>query len=740
MRDRVERSPPDVQAVRAVGQIDIVPTESGRRWWLEAATVLLAFTLLSAVLYQTPLVTNPSGFAAGLGLRDNDQFVWFLGWAAHAIPHALNPLQPRIVFAPDGYNLARTTPMLTYGIVLAPLTWIAGPVVSYNVAMLSVPALNGSIAFALCRRIGAKPQAAALGGFVFAATGVVSFAELGAPTTGSGVFVGAALLLTIDLVDGRRFRRNAVLLGLDLLAQLYSAAEPLALMLLYGALALAVTWMLDRDRRPAIRRALRPLAAAGAILIVGALPYVLTFALAGGPSLTHDNANLYPSDLLAFIVPSSLQWLGHSSFASVAASFPAESPTAYLGIGLVAITLWYIIGRWREAVEARILGVVVAAIAVCSFGTHLTIDGHRTIALPWALFAHLPLLRYVLPTRSTLFVALGLTLGLVLWLNSSTARLKWVVAVAACALLIPNPGVRWSTSLHVPRLFSSGAAARELAGERVMALPFAGPDEADQAVAGFAFSLAGGYLGQYPNSYGDYIGATYLIERTAPPGAPAAVAQLVRAKGVDAVVVDASAPGPWRKLLSGLGVRPVSRDGVLIYDLTGERHPARHSSSAPSVTLRVVPTSLDERARCRHVRRARRAVPAVAAAAALAGCGSSATSSHGHPAASTPGASSTSSAASTPTPTPPRGTVTVSATPNPVPAGAGAGTTVIHWVAPSSETVVIRVAVNGGARKLFAAAHGSGSAKAPFIVAPNRYKFTLSVGPKVIDSVLVTRS
>jgi hypothetical protein len=101
----------------------------------------------------------------------------------------------------------------------------------------------------------------------------------------------------------------------------------------------------------------------------------------------------------------------------------------------------------------------------------------------------------------------------------------------------------------------------------VLVVPFAGPDAEAQAESGFAFSLVGGYLGQYPQSYGNYQAVGDLIERTSPPGAPAQVTQFVRDKHVDAVVVDEDTPGPWRQLFSKLGVHPVTREGVLIYKL-----------------------------------------------------------------------------------------------------------------------------------------------------------------------------
>lgn len=541
---------------------------AARSRWIEGIVALLGFMALAAVLYRTPLLGHADGRFAGLGLRDNNQFVWFFAWPAHAISAGLGLFHTKLVFVPEGYNLARTTPMFTFGVLLAPLTAAAGPIVTYNVVMFAVPVLNGVTAYALCRRLGSRPTVAALGGFVFATAGIVSWAELGAPTTGCGAFIALGVLFTLDLLENRRRRSTAVLLGLDLVAQLYCSAEFLTTFLLFGALALLATWTLAPKRRVEIRGALPMLTVAGAILVAGGLPYLLAFAFDGGTGFSQANPNLYPNDLLGFVIPTQLLRFGRSYFSSLSSTFIGESSEAYIGIGLLAITVWYLAERWRTEVGARILGVMLAVIVICSLGTHLTIAGHPTIPMPWDLVSHIPLLRYALPSRLSLFTALGVAVALAMWLSRKGGLLRWSVALFSCALLIPNPAVNWSSPVQTPRFFTSGAAARDFtSSDRVLVLPFAGPDEQAQAESGFAFSLVGGYLGQYPSSYGDYLAATYLIRRESPPGAPAEVARFVHDKGVDAVVVERSAPGPWFQLLSRLGVKPVSREGVSIYQL-----------------------------------------------------------------------------------------------------------------------------------------------------------------------------
>src|SRR5690348_9129244 len=94
---------------------------------VEGVVVVIAYTLLGALLYQTPLAGHANSLAAGLGLPDNDAFVWMLAWPEHAIASGLGLFHTNIVFVPEGYNLAHATPMFTFGVILAPLTAVAGP-------------------------------------------------------------------------------------------------------------------------------------------------------------------------------------------------------------------------------------------------------------------------------------------------------------------------------------------------------------------------------------------------------------------------------------------------------------------------------------------------------------------------------------------------------------------------------------------------------------------------------------
>ena len=72
--------------------------------------------------------------------RDPEIFVWSFAWWQHALATGQNPFVSHAVYAPDGINLAWATSVPGLAIPFAPLTWLFGPVASYNVAALLLPA------------------------------------------------------------------------------------------------------------------------------------------------------------------------------------------------------------------------------------------------------------------------------------------------------------------------------------------------------------------------------------------------------------------------------------------------------------------------------------------------------------------------------------------------------------------------------------------------------------------------
>ena len=131
------------------------------------AVALACFTVPAVVLWWHVWSGHPSA-ALTCGCGDPAQEVWFMAWPAWAIAHLHSLVFSGAVNVPDGANLLSNTSGTLVGIVLAPVTWVFGPVASTNVAMTLAPALSAWACFAAIRplvtwKAGAIPAALVYG-------------------------------------------------------------------------------------------------------------------------------------------------------------------------------------------------------------------------------------------------------------------------------------------------------------------------------------------------------------------------------------------------------------------------------------------------------------------------------------------------------------------------------------------------------------------------------------------------
>ncbi len=280
----------------------------------------------------------------------------------------------------------------------------------------------------------------------------------------------------------------------------------------------------------------------------------------------------FPADLLSFVVPGSLVAL---SADRVGAANPTwANGSAYLGpplLFLVAAFGWY----HRERPAARVALVTLAIGVVGALGKDLVVGGHRTgLLMPWTVLGYLPLLRYAIPLRFTVFAFLAAAVIVALWLSWRPSTARWVLAVLVVASFTPAIGSRaWSTHLVDPPFFTGHQAALQPT-DHVLVVPARGRSMRWQARAGFGFGLAAGYVGASPASYTRYPLWNKLLAAGLDPDAgrvtaasKRALRSFVRDKGVTAIVVEQSFVPAWRPLFDTLNVPGRTVDGVLLYRL-----------------------------------------------------------------------------------------------------------------------------------------------------------------------------
>jgi hypothetical protein len=544
----------------------------------QALAALLLYAVSSLALFGLPIVSDLSGRYVGWGV-DPASHVWFLAWWPHAIASGTNPFLTHVVWAPSGYNLAGSTAMPGPSLVLAPLTALFGPVVSYNVLCLAAPALSSWTAFLLCRRVTTRFGPSLLGGYLFGFSTYELGQLTGHPNLAFVALVPVAVLLVVRRLSGDLPpRRFVLLLAAVLVGQFLISTEVALTLALFGGLALLLAIALSgKGARPSLIRATLQIAAAYLISAVPLAPYLYYAAKSASHSPIYAfYPSLYSTDALNFVIPTPLTFVGRHRFAEVSARFSGNisEQVGYLGVPALTAVVAFAASRWRTA-SARLLALMFVLVGVASLGPTMRIAGSSGITGPWGAFVHLPLVKYILPARLMMYEALLAGLAMALWLagagESGFPRwARWVVAGLAVALLLPNPSLpAWRSRVDTPAFFADGLYRAVLRpGETIVIIPYAdrGNSMLWQAQAGFAFGMAQGYVSVVPPpEFSRYPILKTLYDGELIPDAGRNLRAFLHDKGVSAIVVEDGRKGPWADLFGSIDTQPESVGGVTVY-------------------------------------------------------------------------------------------------------------------------------------------------------------------------------
>ena len=92
------------------------------------------YLLLSVFVWSNVWTSHPTSVTT-CGCGDSSLFTWYMEWPAYAIAHGLDPFFSTAMNYPNGLNLLANTSELAFSLVLAPVTWLFGPVATLNVAL-----------------------------------------------------------------------------------------------------------------------------------------------------------------------------------------------------------------------------------------------------------------------------------------------------------------------------------------------------------------------------------------------------------------------------------------------------------------------------------------------------------------------------------------------------------------------------------------------------------------------------
>jgi len=384
----------------AVGSVRAADSKPARRAAI-APWLILCCYLAGAVAVTARLWADPAGRLQVGDPHDVDLFAWFMRYAATAVSHGRLPaLVTTALNPPQGVNLMWNTSFLLPGIVLAPVTLLAGPQTSLTVMLTLSLAGSAAALFFVLRRWGASVSAAALGGAVYGFSPAMINSGIGHYHLVFAVLPPLMIHALLRLLTGRgKAVRTGAWLGLLVGAQVFIGEE----MLVYTAVACLVLTVVLALQRPRVALERIGPAALGLAVALGVALVISGHALwvqFHGPLTERGAAEFFWSTNLSFFVSPTGNVLFHTSASARAAQnthLGTPEVLAYLGWPLLAVLAVAIVWFWRDA-RVRAAAVTFLALELFSLGagSQPYVSGKL---LPWHWLAGLPGLSSLLPDR-----------------------------------------------------------------------------------------------------------------------------------------------------------------------------------------------------------------------------------------------------------------------------------------------------------------------------------------------------
>jgi hypothetical protein len=420
----------------------------------ERRTLLLTgvYCLLGAVAVTMWLWRDPASRLVAGNPYDTDQFAWYFRYDATAVAHFRLPaLITEGMNAPQGVSVMWNTFMLLPGMLLAPVTLLAGPQASLTILMTAGFAGSAFALIAVLRRWGASTPAAALGGGVYGFSPALIQSSLGHYDLQFAVLPPLIAHAGLSLVTGRRgtgsraAARCGALLGLLVAAQLFINEE---LLFDTGVAVAIMTAVIAASRPRLIAARLRDVAAGLGVacavaVIVAGYPLWVQFLGPLRQQTSPFTPDFFKNDLAGFVQPSSFALLHTKTSAAFAASYPGQLPEylGYLGWPLLVVLVLVTVRFWRQ-LPVRVTAVAFVVLAACSLGGTLLAGGveHAGIKLPWYLLQTLPVTGSVLPDRFSIVADGAAAAAFAFGFDAAWRRwpgAKWFVAALAAVAVVP---------------------------------------------------------------------------------------------------------------------------------------------------------------------------------------------------------------------------------------------------------------------------------------------------------------
>jgi hypothetical protein len=609
---------PAVASERPTGPVDSSSFGRLAQLFLRHLLALALFAIPSIVLWWHVWSGHPAGTLT-CHCGDPAQQVWFTAWPAWAIAHLHSPFFSGAVNVPYGANLLSNTSGTLVGVVLAPVTWVAGPVFSTNVALTLAPALSAWGCWVAVRRVVRVKVAAIPAGLMFGYSSAILNALIFGHVSVTVLVVPPLFFSTLHEIVIRQehsVRRDALTLAALAVVQFLISPEILVMCLLLAAFGLAAAAVVGWNQ--VVRRSAHALPALGiaAGITFVLLAYPAWFGLHGPQSVSGVLFDLAPFTgvpLWGFLSPGNYSAMANS-FERFGGYLGRNGPTSnYVGWGTALLFVASAVMARRRPLTWMLVFMTIMTIwlALGDFvigAPHAVSGALSHLPMPWATLSKYPVFKEILPDQFSPFIILFPAVLVALGLDAAVTRVRlssvgrdWSSerrrAVAWCgaglvvlAAMIPV-WLAFDTPLTVRRVqiptYMAEVAPNLPDGTVLLTVPFAVSGSTRpmlwQAVDDMHFRLAGAAL-KTPNARGGPVGkgapgsarrilTDLTYDAPAPTGTAAQAATVRRALvqwNVDKVVVAGTSADPVYAsgfFTSVLGRAPAYVSGAWVWTL-----------------------------------------------------------------------------------------------------------------------------------------------------------------------------
>jgi hypothetical protein len=350
---------------------------------LRQLAVLIGY-IAAGVAVTWPLATYLRGRLPDI--HDPASYVWSLWWVAHQVTHLGNPWFTSRLAAPAGVQLGYDTLMPLLGLLMLPVTMLAGPAVSYNLLVVLLPGVLCYAMYRVARLWLTSEVGAVAAGALFGLSTMVTFQDWFHLNIAAGtVFLPLALAAAVRLRRRPGTRRAlwvGLVLGLAVLVNQESAIMAAILVLLA-----LIPWL---TARPSLDR-LRDCGVAALAALVVASPQIAAMAWQASTGGTAAAGSVLPAwyrrlgaGLPTLLSPSPRLRSWGLGALDGGFHFPLSEGVPTFGITLTVLALAGLVISWRRP-SARLLGLLWLGSAVLAMGSAVKLG--NTSYLPAAISA-----------------------------------------------------------------------------------------------------------------------------------------------------------------------------------------------------------------------------------------------------------------------------------------------------------------------------------------------------------------